>query len=138
MKAKLFLISLLAVANLFGCNDKTEPASQAGGPKAQYHKISADEAKKQLDADNRIILVDVRTEAEYKDKHIPGSILLPVDRIAELAPAKLPDKEAKIFVYCRSGNRSEAASQKLIELGYKNVYDFGGIIDWKYQTESDN
>jgi len=136
MKAILLFISLLAAANLFGCNDNTQTTSPATGPIAQYRKISPDEAKKQLDADNTIILLDVRTEAEYKKKHIPNSILLPVDRIAELAPEKLPDKQARIFVYCRSGNRSKTASQKLIEMGYQNVYDFGGIIDWPYETKS--
>jgi rhodanese-related sulfurtransferase len=136
MKARWFLIPLLAIANLFGCNADTTHPSPDGGPKAQYRKISPDQAKQQLDADKNIILLDVRTEAEHLNQRIPGSILIPLNQLTELAPVKLPNKEAKIFVYCRSGNRSKTASKKLISLGYQNIHDLGGIIDWKYATES--
>ena len=130
------MIPLLIAVDLFGCNDTTQTLAPSGKPIAQYREISSAEAKKQLDADKSIILVDVRTEAEYKNKHISNSILLPVDKLAELAPIKLPDKQARIFVYCHSGNRSKSASKKLISLGYQDVYDMGGIIDWPYETES--
>lgn len=104
--------------------------------KAEYKKITAKQAKEQLDSDKSIILVDVRTVDEYKENHISGSILIPDFDIETIAPTKLTDKNAKILVYCRSGNRSATASKKLIEMGYTNVYDFGGIRDWPYETVS--
>jgi len=88
-----------------------------------------------LDANSGAILLDVRTEAEFRAQRIPGSILLPVNEVEAKAAAMLPDKNALILVYCRSGNRSRAAATKLISLGYTNVYDFGGIIEWPYATE---
>ena len=81
-------------------------------------------------------LVDVRTESEYRSQRIDGAILIPVDQIESQAPSKLPDKEAKIVVYCRSGARSSVAARKLVTLGYTNVYDLGGIMNWPYETVS--
>lgn len=101
---------------------------------AEYHKITAAEAKKQLDENKDVILVDVRTESEYNEKHIEGALLIPDNEIAERAAAELPDKDASILIYCRSGSRSETAAKKLVELGYTNVYDFGGINDYPYDT----
>lgn len=101
---------------------------------AEYHKITAAEAKKQIDENKDMILVDVRTESEYNEKHIEGALLIPDNEIAERASTELPDKDADIFLYCRSGNRSETAAKKLVELGYTNVYDFGGINDYPYDT----
>lgn len=98
--------------------------------------ISADEAKKRLDSEEGIILIDVRTEEEYLDKHIPGSVLLPLDALENDVEKEVPDKDAILFVYCRSGNRSASATKILVRLGYKNVYDLGGIINWPYDTES--
>lgn len=98
--------------------------------------ISADEAKKRLDSEEGIILLDVRTEEEYLDKHIPGSVLLPLDSLENDVEKEVPDKDAILFVYCRSGNRSASATKILVRLGYKNVYDLGGIINWPYDTES--
>ena len=83
-----------------------------------------------------IILLDVRTLEEYEESHIPNSILMPVDSIEKEAPAKLTDKNANIFVYCRSGRRSTTASEALAEMGYSNVYNLGGIIDWPYEIKS--
>jgi rhodanese-related sulfurtransferase len=76
------------------------------------------------------ILVDVRAQAEFDEGHIEGALLLPVDQIETLSVEQLPNKDAVILVYCRSGSRSAQASKILVELGYINVYDFGGIIDW--------
>jgi rhodanese-related sulfurtransferase len=98
--------------------------------------ITADEAKRRLDSGESIILLDVRTEEEYIQKHIPNSILIPLNDLENDVEAQLPDKDATLFVYCRSGNRSTSASKILVKLGYKNVYDLGGIIDWPYETES--
>lgn len=101
-----------------------------------YRNITPEEAKRRLDTEQRIILLDVRTPAENREKRIPGSLLLPVDEIEQKALTLLPDKNATIIVYCRSGRRSVTASVALVKLGYKNVYNLGGIIDWPYETES--
>ena len=114
-------------------NMKKDDSKSKGG---SYINIKPEEAKKLLESRKDIVLLDVRTLEEYTEKHIPGSILIPVDEITEKASDVLKDKEAKIFVYCRSGRRSVTASEKLIQMGYANVYNLGGIIDWKYETET--
>ena len=100
----------------------------------EYKKITAAQAKDMIDNSNDVIIVDVRTEAEFLSSHIPNAILIPNEAIGNQRPTELPDLNAKILVYCRSGNRSAQAARKLISLGYTNVYDFGGIIDWDYET----
>lgn len=101
---------------------------------AEYHKITPEEAKKMIDAGG-VTIVDVRREDEYRENHIPGAILVPNEGIGDEMPEELPDKDAVLLVHCRSGVRSKEASNKLVALGYTNVYDFGGIIDWPYETE---
>ena len=96
--------------------------------------ITAEQGKAMLDEDSTIILVDVRTTEEFQEEHIPGAILVPIDELETLAPEMMPDKEATYIVYCRSGNRSATAAQQLVDWGYKNIYDMGGIIDWPYET----
>jgi len=103
--------------------------------KAEYLKISAEEAKKMLDENDKIILIDVRSEAEFKEIHITGAILLPLNEIDDKAATILPDKDAVILVYCRSGVRSRTAANALILMGYTHVYDMGGINSWHYSTE---
>ena len=98
-----------------------------------YQNITAEEAKKMMDSEN-VIIVDVRTEEEYSDSHIPGAVLVPVESIGEEAPAALADPDATLLIYCRSGNRSKKASEKLSDLGYTSIYEFGGIVDWPYET----
>ena len=100
--------------------------------RAIYIKISAEEAKLIMEKEENYIILDVRTEAEFNEGHIEGAILLPVDQIKKDAENVLPDKEKLILIYCRSGNRSKTAADQLIDMGYKNVMDFGGIIDWPY------
>ncbi|MCR6546648.1 rhodanese-like domain-containing protein [Dehalobacterium formicoaceticum] len=95
-------------------------------------KISAQEAKAMIDGEEEVIILDVRTRSEYQAGHIEGSVLLPNTEIKEKAAQVLPDQNAKILIYCRSGNRSAQAAKLLLEMGYTNVYDFGGIIDWPY------
>jgi len=82
------------------------------------------------------ILLDVRTEEEFKEKRIEGAILIPHDEIRDRAETELPDKNAVILVYCRSGNRSKIAASELCEMGYTNIYEFGGINYWPYETVS--
>lgn len=117
-------------------NSSTSSSGQSNAAKPTYQRIAPAEAKKQLSADKSIILLDVRTKEEYAQLHIPGSMLIPLDTLEKQASSKIPDKNAKIFIYCRSGNRSKEASNLLLKLGYTNVHDLGGIIDWKYETEA--
>lgn len=98
---------------------------------AEYIKLTPEEAKDMID-NNDVIILDVRTEEEFRQGHIEGAILIPDYDLDKLAGEKLPDKDATILIYCRSGNRSKLASHFLIGMGYRNVYDFGGILDWRY------
>ena len=83
---------------------------------------------------DKYVLVDVRTDEEYKEKRIRGAILIPDNEIANRAAAALPNKNSLILVYCRSGRRSANAANALVRMGYTNVYDMGGIVDWPYET----
>ncbi len=128
MKNKTFfltLLSLLLMVFLAGC---------ATAENNSYKSITADEAH-QMMMDEKVVILDVRTADEYKDGHIKDAILIANESITDTPPALLPMKDAKILVYCRSGNRSKQASQKLFDMGYTNVYEFGGINDWTYETE---
>ncbi|MBE0450590.1 MAG: rhodanese-like domain-containing protein [Clostridia bacterium] len=97
---------------------------------ATVNTIDAETAIEMMASGEDFILVDVRTQAEFDEGHIEGALLLPVDQIEALSVEQLPDKDAVILVYCRSGRRSAQASKILVDLGYQSVYDFGGIIDW--------
>ncbi len=99
-----------------------------------YEQISAEEAKSLMDSEKDYIIIDSRTEAEFNEGHIEGAILIPEYEIAQRAEKELPDKDQLILVYCRSGRRSKIASEELSKLGYTNVKEFGGIIDWPYET----
>ena len=101
-------------------------------PQAVYRKISAESALQMMQDASEYILLDVRTVEEFNEAHIEGAILVPDYEIVNRAPTELPDKNALILVYCRSGRRSENAARELVEMNYANVYDFGGIIDWPY------
>ena len=116
---------LLAVLALAGC-----------GPKYSYTQISMEEAIAKMEENTDYILLDVRTPEEFAELHIPGAINVPNETISTEEISQLPNKEQLILVYCRSGNRSKEASEKLADLGYSNVYEFGGIIDWPGETVS--
>jgi rhodanese-related sulfurtransferase len=130
-------IALVALALCFvlvGCVVKApKPSTTPGGA---VMKIAPSEAKRRLDSEKGIVLLDVRTAEEYAERHIPGAVLLPVGEISERAKSVIPDMGAVYFVYCRSGNRSAYASEQLVNMGYSNVFDLGGIIDWPYETKS--
>lgn len=98
-----------------------------------YENITAAEAKEIMDTETGYVILDVRTEEEFAEGHIEGAILIPNDEIAEKAEGILTDKDQKILVYCRSGRRSKLAAEALLALGYTNVWEFGGIIDWPYE-----
>ena len=116
---------LLAVLALAGCS-----------PKYSYTQISMEEAIAMMEESTDYILLDVRTHEEFADLNIPGAICVPNEEIGTDEIPELPNKEQLILVYCRSGNRSKQASEKLANLGYSNVYEFGGIIDWPGETVS--
>ena len=124
---RVALIAILLVSILLaGCS--TAPTSTSG-----YEQITQEAAKHLLDTEENFILLDVRTQEEYDLGHIPGAILIPTEVIADEAEKTLKDKNQLILVYCRSGRRSKEAAQKLVDLGYTNVKEFGGINDWPYQ-----
>ena len=104
---------------------------------AVYQKITAEQAKARMDSGDAIIILDVRTQEEFDAGHIAGAILIPNETILDEQPELLPDLDAEILVYCRSGNRSAQSANKLLAIGYTNVYDFGGIIDWPYEVVTD-
>lgn len=139
MRSIAYLFIIVAIASLFvGHKDKVDTGGNdmiITGTKIKYKNISATEAKKILDAQEGAILLDVRTKEEYEERHIPGSILIPLDVLGSNAEIKMPDKNATILVYCRSGRRSISASEILTRLGYQNVYNMGGIIAWPYEVE---
>ena len=114
---------------LAGC---TAPAGNSG----TYQQITMDEAIVMMAEESNYIILDVRTAEEFADKHIPGAINIPNESIGEEEIAELPDKDQLIFVYCRSGNRSKQASEKLAALGYNDIREFGGINDWPGETVS--
>ena len=124
---KRFLIALLTFALPFGC------VGCSDGGSATYDQISGAEAKALMDSESGYIIIDARTQSEYDGGHIPGAILIPEYEIADRAEKELPDKDQLILVYCRSGRRSKIAAEELVKLGYTNVKEFGGIIDWEYE-----
>lgn len=140
---RLILLALLLPFTLVlsACSPKTgtpmQDASPSPGAKqAVYTRIRPEQAKQRIDSGDPITLVDVRTQSEYDARHIPGAILIPNETIRDERPEGLPDLDAEILVYCRSGARSRQASQKLVDMGYTNVLDMGGINDWPYETVS--
>ena len=106
-------------------------------PTGKYQKINSEQAKIMMTDAEAFILLDVRTEAEFKAKRIEGAVLIPDYEMKQRAAAELPDKNARIILYCRSGRRSAKAAKDLIKMGYTNVFDFGGINDWPYETISE-
>ena len=103
---------------------------------SNYQQITQEVAKEMMDT-QEVVILDVREQHEYDSGHIPGAVLLPVGTITEdTAAAVIDDLDTVVLVYCRSGNRSKTASQALADLGYTNVYEFGGINDWPYEVES--
>lgn len=124
------ILLLLMIFQLTGCGGTAQEVS------ADYQQITAEEAKKIIDERTDELILDVRSQEEYDEKHIVDAVLFPVDMIsADTVEGVIPEKDTVVLVYCRSGNRSKTASAKLTELGYTQVYEFGGIKDWPYETE---
>ena len=125
---KGLIIMLLISLSLFGltaCQD---------GNNATYEQITPERAKTIMDTETDYIIIDARTKEEFAEGHIENAILIPEYEIADRAENELADKEQLILVYCRSGRRSKIASEELVKLGYTNVKEFGGIIDWPYEV----
>ena len=130
----LFAALATSLALLSGCTlskTKADTAEDMTG-KAAYQKISTEDAYEMM-VSQEVVIVDVRTPEEYDGGHIPNAILVPNESIGDDMPEALPDKEATLLIYCRSGRRSKEASEKLLKLGYKSIYEFGGVIDWPYE-----
>ena len=120
-----FLMALLLLA---GCGAQSEEST--------YRQVNAEEADSMMEEESDYLILDVRTAQEYSEKHIPGAINIPNETIGTEDIPELPDKEQLILVYCRSGNRSKQASEKLVKLSYTNIVEFGGINDWTGETVS--
>lgn len=127
---KKLIVVLLAAMLLAACGQDKENDREA-----VYVNITAEEAKKIMDSEEGYIILDVRTQEEYDQGHIPGAMLIPNTEIETKAEEVLMDKDQLLLVYCRSGRRSKLASEILVELGYTNIKEFGGIIDWPYEIE---
>ena len=125
---KKLLSVFLAAILLAGCSAPKETAS--------YRQISMDEAITMMEEESGYIILDVRTPEEFADKHIPGAVNIPNETIAAEEIPELPNKDQLILVYCRSGNRSKQASEKLADMGYTNIVEFGGINSWPGETVS--
>lgn len=129
-------VGLFAVTALF-LKDKTDKSKATTSPeKATYVSITPEEAKAIMDSDEGYIILDVRSADEYALGHIPGAILIPHTEIGEKAGYVLGDKKQTVLVYCRSGRRSKIAAEELASMGYTDVREFGGIIDWPYEIEN--
>ena len=126
MKYILGLLSALLL--LTGCS--------AGSPNASYQQVEMDNAISMMAEADGWLLLDVRTISEYESGHIPGAICIPNETIGDTRPDALPDTDQLIFIYCRSGNRSKQAAQKLADLGYTNLVEIGGINRWSGELES--
>ena len=130
----LGLILILTFTIITGCASKNDDENSKNNTSHGYEQITPDEAKLLMDSENDFIILDVRTEEEYDTEHIANAILIPDYEIKEKAESILTDKDQLILVYCRSGRRSKNAASTLAMLGYTNIKEFGGIIDWKYDT----
>ena len=126
-KIKRLLPIILSALLLAAC---TAPENSQG-----YKQITMSEAVKMMEEEKNYIILDVRRADEYAEGHIPGAINFPNEEIGTAEIAELPNKSQLILVYCRSGRRSKEAAEKLVKLGYTNIVEFGGILDWKGEIE---
>ena len=126
---RLAFILIAAVILLTGCS------IGGTGNSASYHQITQEEAKEMMTKNDGHVIVDVRRQDEYDEGHIPGAVLIPNESITDKQPEQLPDLNHVILIYCRSGRRSKEASQKLADMGYTNIYEFGGINTWNGEIE---
>ena len=129
----IMLMISLCLFGVCGCNGE-KPKENIIETKNSYEQITANQAKELMEKETGYIIIDARTQEEFDEGHIEGAILIPEYEISQRAEKELPDKDGLILVYCRSGRRSKIASESLAKLGYTNVKEFGGIIDWPYEV----
>lgn len=130
------IFAIITMASLItGCAAKNQKTQETTAMTGTYQQITQDEAKRIMDTRDDYIIVDARDQYEYDQGHIKDAIVIPYTDIEDMAEQKLPNKEQLILVYCRSGRRSKIAAQSLADMGYTNVKEFGGIIDWQYGVE---
>ena len=129
------LTAVLCAILLFGCAGG-KIADDRETQKTSYQQVSQDEAMTMMANERDYIILDVRTQEEYAEKHIPGAICIPNETIGDAPVPELPDRDQLILIYCRSGNRSKQAAQKLFDQGYTRIVEFGGINTWQGETVS--
>ncbi len=135
----LILAVLLCAAGLAACSAPFQRIDGEGMMERSYTRISQEEAKEMMTRDDGHIIVDVRRQDEYDSGHIPGAVCIPNESVtAGIKPEGLPDTDQIILIYCRTGRRSKEAAQKLFDTGYTNIYEFGGILDWKGEVVTEN
>ena len=125
----ILILIITCAAILYGCTSGGESKLENS-----YEQITPAEAKEIMDTQDGYVILDVRTQEEFDEAHIDGAILIPDYEIADKAESVLKDKDQLLLVYCRSGRRSKLAAEELVKLGYTDVKEFGGIIDWPYET----
>ena len=131
---RIILLSVLLLALLCGC----APQNEGEIEEMTYTQITVNKAIEMMESESNYIILDVRTFEEYNERHIPGAICVPNESIGTEPIEELPQKDQLILVYCRSGRRSKEAAEKLAAMGYSNIYEFGGILDWTGETVSEN
>lgn len=131
------LLPIIMLLMLGGCAAVQPSFSKQTEKPNTYRQITMQEAVEMMAQEQDYIILDVRTQQEYDTGHIPGAILIPNETIGTQEPAQLPDKSKLILVYCRSGNRSKQAAEKLVKLGYTNIVEFGGISSWTGEIVTD-
>ena len=131
---RIILLSVVLLALLCGC----APQNEGEDEKMTYTQITVNKAIEMMESESNYIILDVRTFEEYNERHIPGAICVPNESIGTEPIEELPQKDQLILVYCRSGRRSKEAAEKLAAMGYSNIYEFGGILDWTGETVSEN
>lgn len=132
MKRLTCILFIIVVLAFMAACDKGEKEDLSD---TDFISITSEEAKNIMDSEEHYVILDVRTQEEYDKGHIKNAVLIPDYEINEMAEEMLPDKEQLILVYCRSGRRSKIASENLADMGYSNIREFGGIIDWEYEIE---
>ena len=138
-KLKMWIVALAALLILLfigGCSLRGQ-VLDGDGMVNSYKQISQEEAAQMMEEDDGHVIVDVRTQEEYDEGHIPGAICIPNEEIIDTKPELLPDVDQVILIYCRSGRRSKEAAEKLFNMGYTHIYEFGGIIDWTGEIEKE-
>ena len=131
---RIILLAVVLLALLCGC----APQNDGEIEEMTYTQVTMDKAVEMMESESNYIILDVRTFEEYNERHIPGAICVPNESIGTEPIEELPQKDQLILVYCRSGRRSKEAAEKLAAMGYSNIYEFGGILDWTGETVSEN